>query len=142
MQQIILNWSRLFRYSLLYIVFSILVTTFILIWFSSSIENVWRNDNYFSVDQLILSFELSTTLFIFISFPLLLFRFMFFFSKMIYRGRKAGIGILNFKTLFNPLNFLFVPSLLTPLGIGYRKRCLISLMLLISVYLLMIIIIN
>jgi hypothetical protein len=137
MQQIIINWSRLFRYSLLFFVFSILVTSFILIWFSSSLEDLWNNGIYFSISQLMMSFELSLTLFIFVSFPVLLFRFMFFFSKMLYRGRKTDVGILNFKTLFNPLNFLFLPSLLNPLGIDYRRRCLISLILLISLYLLM-----
>jgi len=142
MQQIVINWPRLWRYSLLFIVFSILVTIFILLWFSSSRDGVWHDGLSFSVAQLTMSFELVLTLFIFISFPVLLFRFMFFFSKMIYRGRKPDIAILNFKTLFNPLNFLFIPTLLNPLGMVYRRRCLISLILLMSLYLLMLLIIN
>ncbi len=142
MQQIIINWSRLLRYSFLFIVFSILVTFFILIWFSSSLKDVWNDSFTFSMYQLTMSFELALTLFIFTSFPVLLFRFMFFFSKMIYRGRKPDIAIINFKTLFNPLNFLFIPSLLNPLGMAYRRRCLISLVLLVSLYLLMLLIIN
>jgi len=142
MQQIVINWPRLFRYTLLFSVFSILVTIFILIWFSSKVEAAWTNALSFSIVELLMSFELSLTLFIFISFPVLLFRFMFFFSKMIYHGRKPDIAILNFKTLFNPLNFLFIPSLLTPLGMDYRRRCLISLVLLILLYVLMILLIN
>ena len=142
MQQIVINWPRLFRYSVLFILFSLLVTIFILIWFSSSLEDVWNNGLSFSIAQLSISFELSLTLFIFISFPVLLFRFMFFFAKMLYRGRKPDIAIITFKTLFNPLNFLFLPSLLNPLGMDYRRRCLISLILLISLYLLILLITN
>lgn len=142
MLQIVINWPRLLRYSLLFIAFFILVAIFILVWLSSSLEDVWNDGASFSVTQLTMSFELALTLFIFISFPVLLFRLMFFFSKMIYRGRKPNIAIFNFKTLFNPLNFLFIPSLLNPLGMDYRRRCLISLILLISLYLLMILIIN
>lgn len=142
MQKIVINWPRLFRYSLLFIVFSMSVTIFMLIWFSSSLEDVWNNGISFSTTQLIISFELSLTLFIFISFPVLLFRFIFFFSKMIYRGRKPDIAILNIQTLFNPVNFLLFPSLLSPLGMDYRRRCIISLILLISLYLLMMLIIN
>jgi len=142
MQHIVINWPRLWRYSLLSIVFSILVTIFILLWFSSSEEDVFSAGLSFSVAQLTMSFELALTLFIFISFPVLLFRFMFFFSKMIYRGRKPEVSIFNFQTLFNPLNFLFISSLLNPLGMAYRRRCLISLILLVSLYLLMLLIIN
>jgi len=142
MQQVIINWPRLFRYSLLFLVFSVLITSSILIWFYLREDNVWGSDVSFSIHQLTMSFELSVTLFIFISLPVLLFRFMFFFSKMLYRGRKKDVSILNFKTLFNPINFLFLPSLLNPLGIDYRRRCLISLILLISLYFLMILIIK
>jgi len=142
MQHIVINWPRLFRYSLLFTVFSALVATFILIWFSPRLAEARNSGFSFSITELQVSLELSLTLFIFISLPVLLFRFMFFFSKMIYRGRKPNIAILNFKTLFNPLNFLFFPSLLNPLGIDYRRRCLISLILLVLLYVLMIVIIN
>lgn len=142
MKHIIINWPRLFRYSLLFTIFSVLVAIFILIWLSSRLESAWNNGLSVSIDELLISFELSLTLFIFISFPVLLFRFMFFFSKMIYHGRKPDITILNFKTLFNPLNFLFFPSLLNPLGMDYRRRCLISLILLVLLYILMILMIN
>lgn len=142
MRQIVINWQRLFRYSLLSLVFSILLTIFILIWFSSRLEETLNNGISFSIAELQMSFELSLTLFIFVTFPVLLFRFMFFFSKMIVNGRKPDIAIINIKTLFNPINFLFVPSLLTPLGMTYRRRCLISLILLISLYVMMILIIN
>jgi hypothetical protein len=142
MLQVSINWPRLFRYFLLLFMFFILMTSFILILFSARLDNIWDNGISFSFSQLIISFELSLTLFIFITFPTLLFRFMFFFSKMLYRGRKPDVAILNFNTLFNPLNFLFFPSLLNPLGIHYRRRCLITLILLILVYLLMILITN
>jgi|GEM_PF-1260650 len=142
MQQIVINWRRLFRYSLLFSVFTLLLSASMLIWFSSSFEEAWNNGIAFSNAELQMSLELSLTLFIFISFPVLLFRFLFFFSKMLYRGRKDNIAILNFQTLFNPINFLFFPSLLNPVGMDYRRRCLISLILLISLYALMIFIIN
>ena len=142
MQQIVINWQRLFRYSLLFIVFSVLLTIFIFIWFSVSLEEAWKNGLTFSITEFQMSFELSITLLIFISFPVLLFRFMFFFSKMIYHGCKPDVAIFNFQTLFNPVNFLFFPSLLNPLGMDYRRRCLISLILLISLYVMIILIIN
>jgi len=142
MRQIIINWRRLFRYSLLFIIFSILLTIFILLWFSSNLEGAWSHGIAFSIAELQMSFELSLTLFIFISFPVLLFRFLFFFSKMIYRGRKAGIATFNFQILFNPVNFLFFPRLLNSLGLDYRRRCLVSLILLIALYVLMMLIIS
>ena len=142
MKHIVINWLRLLRYALLFIIFCILQTVLILLWFSPSFEEVWNHGLVFSITELRLSLNLVLTLFIFISFPVLLFRFLFFFSKMIYRGRKPGIAILNLKTLFNPINFLFLPSLLNSLGMDYRRRCLISLILLILLYMLMVLIIN
>ncbi|NQY87909.1 MAG: hypothetical protein HRT51_09205 [Colwellia sp.] len=142
MRHIVINGSRLFRYTLLFIVFSLLQSIFMLIWLSPTVAKAWDKGLALSMAELQISMELSLTLLIFISFPVLLFRFLYFFSKMIYRGRKTNIAILNFQTLFNPLNFLFFPSLLNSLGIDYRRRCLISLILLAALYLVMILIIN
>lgn len=142
MKHIVINGQRLFRYALLFIVFSLLQAIFMLIWFTPSLAKAWDKGLSVSMSELQMSLELSLTLLIFISFPVLLFRFLYFFSKMVYRGRKTNVAILNFQTLFNPFNFLFVPRLLNSLGIDYRRRCLVSLILLAALYLVMILIVN
>ncbi|MEZ9822223.1 hypothetical protein AB4238_16625 [Shewanella sp. 10N.286.45.A1] len=87
-----------------------------------------------------MTLELSLTLFIYISFPVLLFRFMYYFSKMLYRGRQQGVAIITYKTLFNPFNFLLFPSLLNPQGLLYRRCCILALLLLVLIYLVIILI--
>jgi len=113
MKHIVINGRRLFRYALLFIVFSLLQAIFMIIWFSPTLAKAWDTGLSFSMTELQMSLELSLTLLIFISFPVLLFRFLYFFSKMVYRGRKTNVAILNFQTLFNPLTFyLFLAYLI------------------------------
>lgn len=140
MRQITLDWFRLFRYSLLFIVFSLIVTSFMLIYFSVSLEEAWHKGLMLTFEELEMSLELSLTLFIYISFPVLLFRFMYYFSKMLYRGRQEGVAIITYKTLFNPFNFLLFPSLLNPQGLLYRRRCILALLLLVLIYLVIVLI--
>ncbi|MFT5789256.1 MAG: hypothetical protein ACI8SJ_001372, partial [Shewanella sp.] len=134
MRQINVDWFRLFRYSLLFIAFSAVVTLVMLLYFSTSLDEAWRKGLMLTLEELEISFELSLTLFIYISFPLLLFRFMYYFSKMLYRGRREGVAMFTYKTLFNPINFLLFPSLLNPNGLLYRTRCILSLLLLVLIY--------
>ncbi|MGS0674651.1 hypothetical protein [Shewanella sp. 30m-9] len=134
MQQIRIDWFRLLRYSLLFIVFSMLMTVFMLLWFSNSLEEAWQKGLMLTLAELEMTTELTLTLLIYISFPVLLFRFLYYFSKMLYRGRNPGVAIISYKTLFNPLNFLLFPSLLNSEGLLYRRRCLLALILLTSIY--------
>lgn len=140
MRQINVDWFRLFRYSLLFIAFSAVVTIVMLLYFSTSLDEALRKGLMLTLEELEISFELSLTLFIYISFPLLLFRFMYYFSKMLYRGRLKGVSMISYKTLFNPMNFLLFPSLLNPDGLLYRRRCLLALLLMILIYLIIILI--
>ncbi|QQX78480.1 hypothetical protein JK628_12885 [Shewanella sp. KX20019] len=140
MRQITIDWLRLFRYSLLFIAFSLIVTILMLIYFSSSLEEAWQKGLMLTLKEVEITIELSLTLFIYISFPVLLFRFMYYFSKMLYRGRRDGVAILTYKTLFNPLNFLLFPSLLNPNGLMYRRRCILALLLLLLIYLVILLI--
>ena len=140
MRQITVDWFRLFRYSLLFIAFSLIVTFFMLIYFSANLQEAWHKGLMLTFKELEISLELSLTLFIYISFPVLLFRFMYYFSKMLYRGRQEGVGIITYKTLFNPFNFLLFPSLLNPQGLLYRRRCILALLLLVLIYLVIILI--
>ncbi|ABZ76391.1 hypothetical protein Shal_1826 [Shewanella halifaxensis HAW-EB4] len=134
MRQITIDWFRLFRYSLLFIVFSMLMTAFMLIWFSNSLQEAWHRGLMLTFSEFEMTVELTLTLLIYISFPVLLFRFLYYFSKMLYRGRSPGVAVISYKTLFNPLNFLLFPSLLNDKGLLYRRRCLLALILLTSIY--------
>jgi len=140
MRQITVDWFRLFRYSLLFIAFSLVVTILMLIYFSNSLEEAWQKGVMLTLKEVEITIELSLTLFIYISFPVLLFRFMYYFSKILYRGRRDGVAILTYKTLFNPLNFLLFPSLLNPNGLVYRRRCIMALLLMILIYLIILLI--
>lgn len=135
MRHISINWFRLFRYSLLFVIFSLLMTVFMLIWFSNSLEDAWNKGLMLTFSEYEMTVELTLTLLIYVSFPVLLFRFLYYFSKMLYRGRQPGIAIVSYKTLFNPLNFLLFPSLLNSQGLTYRRRCLLALILLCATYL-------
>ncbi|WP_299806859.1 hypothetical protein [uncultured Shewanella sp.] len=140
MRQITIDWLRLFRYSLLFIIFSMLMTVFMLIWFSNSLKEAWQKGLMLTFSEYEMTLELTLTLLIYISFPLLLFRFLYYFSKMLYRGRNPGVALISYKTLFNPLNFLLFPSLLNPQGLTYRRRCLLALILLTAIYFLILLI--
>jgi len=71
---------------------------------------------------------------IYIAFPFLMVRFGYHFYQLVTHGRKEGIALFCYQTLFNPINFLFRPSLLTESGLTHRRRCLISVILLIGLY--------
>ncbi|MCL1058016.1 hypothetical protein L2729_08370 [Shewanella gelidimarina] len=135
MRHISVDWFRLFRYSLLFIAYSGIVMVLMLLYFSSSLEEAWRKGLMLTLEEVEITIELSLTLFIYISFPLLLFRFMYYFSKMLYRGRQENVPLMTYKTLFNPINFLLLPSLLNPEGLMYRRRCLLALLLMVLIYL-------
>ena len=140
MQHVTIDWFRLLRYSLLFLVFSTLVAMFTVFWFSENLQDAWHKGLMLSVTELEMTLELSLTLFIYVSFPILLFRFMYYFSKMLYRGRKDGVAIISYKTLFNPLNFLLFPSLLNDDGLLFRRRCILALIMMILTYIIIIII--
>jgi hypothetical protein len=131
MRKIELDWWRLLVYSMLFLVCLLFLSIFILLWFSGGLEDVWIT---LSISQVKSAVFLGLSLFIFISFPILLLRFLFYFFYLLYRGRNAGISVLSYQTLFNPLNFLLFPSLLNPQGLACRRRCLWSLFFLILLY--------
>ena len=141
MHKITIDWWRLLRYSLLFLIYLLLMTVSVLLWFSDDLVDAWQKALVLDISQLRASIYLGFTFFIFISFPVLLFRFLFYFCKMLYRGRNPGVSVITYKTLFNPLNFLLFPSLLNPQGLLYRARCLRSLIFLILVYCFMLLII-
>ena len=116
------------------------MTAFILVWFSNNLEEAWQKAQNLTLSEYEMTVELTLTLLIYVSFPTLLFRFLYYFSKMLYRGRQPGIAIISYKTLFNPLNFLLFPSLLNSQGLTYRRRCILALILLCAVYLTILII--
>lgn len=140
MRHITINWFRLLRYSMLFVIFSLIMTAFILVWFSNNLEEAWQKAQNLTLSEYEMTVELTLTLLIYVSFPTLLFRFLYYFSKMLYRGRQPGIAIISYKTLFNPLNFLLFPSLLNSQGLTYRRRCILALILLCAVYLTILII--
>ncbi len=141
MLKIDLDWWCLLRYSLLFLVYLLVMTIFILIWYSDSLLDAWQRGQLLTVSQINSFIYLGFAFFISVSFPLLICRFLFYFCNMLYRGRKPGVSVITYKTLFNPVNFLFFPSLLNPEGIAYRVRCLWSLTLLMLVYFFMLLII-
>ena len=135
MQEITLEWSRLFRYSLFFLIYSFFMTVFFIIWFSVSLEAAWNKILVLTFAEIEMSFFLSFSLFIFLTFPLLMLRFLFYFSKMLYSGRRPGVSLITYKTLFNPINFLFFRSLLNKQGAICRIRCISSMTLMIALYL-------
>lgn len=141
MHKITIDWWRLLRYSLLFLIYLLLMNVFLLVWFSDGLIDAWQKALIFDITHVRSSVYLGFSLFIFISFPVLLFRFLFYFGKMLYRGRNPGVSVITYKTLFNPFNFLLFPSLLNPQGLFYRSHCLRSLILLILVYCFMLLII-
>ncbi|MEH6626056.1 MAG: hypothetical protein V7739_06425 [Motiliproteus sp.] len=58
--------------------------------------------------------------------PLLALRVLYFLVMMIRHGRRQGVGMFSIKFLFNPINLLLFPSLLTDQGRSHRRRCLIA----------------
>lgn len=119
---------RLFRYCLLFIFISVFSTAIFLV----SFTNDWRA--IFNLQIQLSAIKLAFMAVIYVSFPFLIIRFCYYFYQLIRQGRKDGISIFCYQTLFNPINFLFRPSLLTPVGIVHRRRCLVSIILLLCLY--------
>ena len=69
MQHVTIDWFRLLRYSLLFLVFSTLVAMFTVFWFSENLQDAWHKGLMLSVTELEMTLELSLTLFIYVSFP-------------------------------------------------------------------------
>ncbi len=88
----------------------------------------------FNVKVQITALNLALIAVIYVAFPVLLLRFCYYFYHLVTHGRKDGISLFCYQTLFNPINFLFRPSLLTESGLTFRRRCLISVILLIGLY--------
>lgn len=74
--------------------------------------------------------------------PFLVIRCIYFFIKMVRHGRKHGVNLFSIKFLFNPINLLIFPSLLTTQGCTYRRRCLISFIFFICMLALMLLLSN
>ncbi|NQZ91577.1 MAG: 5'-phosphoribosylglycinamide transformylase [Moritella sp.] len=128
MRHITVQWPILFRYCLLFIFISVFSTAIILLTFAQD----WRV--MFDLKIQLLALKLAFIAVIYISFPFLMVRFCYYFYQLISHGRKEGISLFCYQTLFNPINFLFRPSLLTKGGLIHRRRCLISVILLIGLY--------
>lgn len=128
MRNTTIKWQRLLRYSLLFTVSSMIVAALGLLFFTEDWQLI------FNVEVQITAIKLSFIAVIYIAFPVLLLRFCYYFYQLVTQGRKEGISLFCYQTLFNPINFLFRPSLLTKSGLTSRRRCLISVILLIALY--------
>ncbi len=133
-RHITLNWLKLAKYSLLFVMFCLTLTLGAMVWITGSLPQALLKSASLSGDELKLAFELSLTLFIYIGFPILAIRFIYFFTKLLAKGRKPGVNIITHKTLFNPLNFLLFPHLLNTDGLTYRRRCILSILLMLGLY--------
>lgn len=134
MKQITLDWLRLAKYSLLFIVFAMLITLIMMTWLTGSITQAIVKSSSLTAEEITLALELSLTILIYLGFPILLIRLLYYFTKMLSKGRRPGINIITAKTLFNPINFLLFPSLLNSDGLTYRRRCILSILLLLGLY--------
>lgn len=128
MRYITLKWSRLFSYSVLFITFSVFSTALFMIISTHD----WRN--IFNLRVQLEGIELAFIIAIFIAFPYLIARFLYFFYQLITHGRKENISLFCYQTLFNPINFLFRPSLLNQDGLFHRRRCIIAIILMVCLY--------
>ncbi|PKH06601.1 5'-phosphoribosylglycinamide transformylase [Moritella sp. Urea-trap-13] len=123
-----LEWPKLFRYSLLFVFVSVFISAILLLSFTRD----WRV--IFDLNVQIIAIKLAFIAVIYIAFPLLIVRFCYYFYQLVTHGRKEGISLFCYQTLFNPINFLFRPSLLTQAGLTHRRRCVISIVLLTGLY--------
>jgi len=128
MRNTTLHWSRLFRYCLLFIFASVFSSALFIMIFTHD----WRN--IFNVRVQIEAIELSFIAVIYVAFPFLLIRFFYYFYQLVTHGRQNGISLFCYQTLFNPFNFLFRPSLLNRNGLTHRRRCIITIILMLCLY--------
>ncbi|WP_076414351.1 hypothetical protein [Shewanella sp. UCD-KL12] len=129
MRNVKIDWYRLLAYSLLFLFFSLIVTVGFVLSLTGEVKHLSQLRVHLS------GIELAFSLAMFISIPVLLIRFGFFFYQMIKRGRRNGIGIICYQNLFNPFNFLLFPSLLNHNGLESRRRCIVAVTLLLILYL-------
>ncbi|QFU21229.1 hypothetical protein FM038_003095 [Shewanella eurypsychrophilus] len=129
MRTVRVDWYRLLGYSLLFLLFSLIVTIGFVFSLTGEMKHLLQLRVHLS------GIELAFSLAMFISIPVLMFRFSFFFYRMVKRGRRNGIGIICYQNLFNPFNFLLFPSLLNHIGLESRRRCIVSVTLLLILYL-------
>lgn len=128
MRHITFKWSNFIRYSVIFIFISVCLSILFMLYFTPD----WRNISNLKIH--IESIELVFITLIYIAFPYLLLRFVYYFYQLLMHGRKDGISLFCYQTLFNPINFLFRPSLLTQTGLVKRRRCIISLILMGCLY--------
>ena len=128
MLHISISWRRLLKYTMVFIGFSLIVTAFLLLLLSASLSKFFEWRMQYS------GFIVASSLFVYVSFPALLIRFIYYFFLLLRDGRKPGIAVVCWQTLYNPLNFLIFASLLNSPGLYYRLRCLVSLFMLVGLY--------
>ena len=128
MRNVRIDWYRLLGYSLLFLLFSLIVTIGFVFSLTGELKQLTQ------VEVQISGVELAFSLAMLVSIPLLLSRFAFYFYHMVMRGRRNGIGIICYQNLFNPFNFLLFPSLLNSDGLESRRRCIVSVLLLLILY--------
>ncbi|NRB38780.1 MAG: 5'-phosphoribosylglycinamide transformylase [Pseudomonadales bacterium] len=128
MRKITVDPRRLLQHSAFFMLLSTLITLLALIWFSGS----W--DSFFTIKAHTTGLKLTLAMLIYTCFPLLILRFMYYFMVLLKHGRKADVAVFCIDNLFNPFNFLFFPSLLNITGITARRRCLITVILLLLLY--------
>ncbi|MPY26159.1 hypothetical protein [Shewanella sp. YLB-07] len=129
MRNVRIDWYRLLGYSLLFLLFSLVVTIGFVFSLTGNLAHLTQ------IEIQISGIELAFSLAMFVSIPVLMCRFGFYFYRMVKGGRKSDIGIICYQNLFNPFNFLLFPSLLNRNGQESRRRCLVSLTLLLILYL-------
>lgn len=62
--------------------------------------------------------------------PLLLLRFLYYLILIFRCGLKNDVNIFRAAVLLNPINVVIFPSFLNEQGMSYRRRCIVSLLLL------------
>ncbi|MBE7215041.1 hypothetical protein MK852_07450 [Shewanella benthica] len=128
MRNVRIDWYRLLGYSLLFLLFSLIVTIGFVFSLTGELKQLTQ------IEVQISGIELAFSLAMLVSIPVLMCRFIFFFYRMVKLGRKSDIGIICYQNLFNPFNFLLFPSLLNSDGLVSRRRCIVSVLLLLILY--------
>ncbi len=128
MRNISIDLYKLISSSLLFLLFSTLVTVGFVVVLTGSVNRLFQLDVHLS------GIEMALSVVMFVSLPFLVGRFCYYFYLMVKRGRREGVQIFCYKNLFNPFNFLLFPSLLNAYGQESRRRCFVSVILLFCIY--------
>lgn len=128
MRNVSIDLYKLISSSLLFLLFSTLVTVGFVVTVTGGVSHLFQLDVHLS------GIEMAISLAMFVSLPFLFGRFCYYFYLMVKRGRRFGITVFCYQNLFNPFNFLLFPSLLNTDGHESRRRCLVSVILLIGIY--------